>query len=590
MTDAPLHDAQLRVEGLSVSYRTRRNIASAIRDVSFTVAPGETVAIVGGSGSGKSTTAHSIVRLLAPNAVIESGRVTLGNDDLLRLRPRALRSIRGRRIGLIPQDPGAALNPVLRIGRQVAEVLLLHGLADRRNAPVLALEALEAAGLDQPSARARQYPHELSGGMRQRVLIAIALAARPSLVIADEATSALDVTVQRQILDHLELLTSSLGTSVLMITHDLGVAADRADRILVMHRGAIVEEGPPSRVLRAPEHPYTRSLIQAAPGLAAAPSLAVTPRGSALVASVPAGPQELTAAGPALSSPEAPEAPRSGGAEIVLQAEHLVKEFTVPDADGRKTTLLAVNDVSLSVARGETLGVVGESGSGKTTAARLLVRLARPTSGRILLDGEDVTTASGAALRNLRQQVQIVFQNPYTSLNPKMSIGDILAEPLRSFGLGSRADQRKRAATWLDRVGLPKSASERRPAELSGGQRQRVAIARALVLDPRLVVLDEPVSALDVLVQAQILAQLAELQREFGVSYVLISHDLAVVRRVAHHVSVMARGRVVEHGPVEQVLGQPQHDYTRQLVAAIPGTVNIPQPSNEEDKSDRYPE
>jgi peptide/nickel transport system ATP-binding protein len=565
-------DALLRVEGLSVSYRTRRDTASAVRDVSFTVAPGETVAIVGGSGSGKSTTAHSIVRLLPPNAVIESGRVTLGDDELIRARPRALRAIRGRRIGLIPQDPGAALNPVLRIGRQVAEVLLLHGLADRRNAPVLAVEALEAAGLDRPSARARQYPHELSGGMRQRVLIAIALAARPALVIADEATSALDVTVQRQILDHLGLLTTSLGTSVLMITHDLGVAADRADRILVMRQGAIVEEGPPSRVLRAPGHPYTRSLIRAAPSLSAAPSPPASRRGSVAAASAPA-----------------PSSPGSPGSEIVLRAEHLVKEFTVPDDRGRKTTLLAVDDVSLSVARGETLGVVGESGSGKTTAARLLVRLARPTSGRILLDGEDITTASGAALRNLRQQVQIVFQNPYTSLNPKMSIGDIVAEPLRSFGIGSRADQRKRAATWLDRVGLPRSAGERRPAELSGGQRQRVAIARALVLDPRLVVLDEPVSALDVLVQAQILAQLAGLQREFGVSYLLISHDLAVVRRVAHQVSVMSRGRIVEHGPVEQVLGQPQHDYTRQLVAAIPGTADIPQPSDEEDKSDRYP-
>jgi peptide/nickel transport system ATP-binding protein len=554
-------DVLLQVEGLSVDYRMRRRRVSAVRDVSFTVAAGETVALVGGSGSGKSTTAHSIVRLLPSTAVIGTGRVLLGGAELTRLRPRALRAIRGRRIGLIPQDPAVSLNPVLRIGRQVAEVLLLHGLADRKSAPIRAVEALEAAGLDQPSVRARQYPHELSGGMRQRVLIAIALAARPALVIADEATSALDVTVQRQILDHLEHLTRNLGTSVLMITHDLGVAADRADRILVMDRGSIVEEGVPSQVLDAPAHPYTRSLIEAAPSLAAS-------TGSA-TAAVRTAPAFLAASSGAAGA----SAAAGAGGGRVLEAEHLVKEFAIPDAAGGKSLLRAVNDVSLSVGRGETLGLVGESGSGKTTVARLLVRLARPTSGRIVLDGQDITAASGETLRRMRQQVQIVFQNPYTSLNPKMTIGDIVAEPLRSFRIGSRAEQRQRAATWLDRVGLPESVISRRPAELSGGQRQRVAIARALVLDPGLIVLDEPVSALDVLVQAQILAQLATLQQEFGVSYVLISHDLAVVRRVAHRVCVMSRGQVVEEGPVDQVLGRPQHDYTRQLVEAIPGSL-----------------
>jgi peptide/nickel transport system ATP-binding protein len=526
-------NALLRVEGLTVAYRVRRRTVSAIRDVGFTVAAGETVALVGGSGSGKSTTAHSIVRLLPANAVIESGRVLLGGDDLTGLRPRAMRTVRGKRIGLIPQDPAVSLNPVQRVGHQVAEVLLLHGLANRRNAPILAVEALEAAGLDQPSVRARQYPHELSGGMRQRALIAIALAARPRLVIADEATSALDVTVQRQVLDRLALLTKDLGTSVLMITHDLGVAADRADRILVMHSGGIVEEGTPSAVLGTPGHAYTRSLITAAPSL----GTAIRPNGAT-------------------------------PGETVLEAEHLVKEFAV----GR-TAFRAVDDVSLSVSRGETLGLVGESGSGKTTVARLLVRLARPTAGSITLDGREITAARGEALRAIRQRVQIVFQNPYTSLNPMMTVGDIVAEPLRSFGIGGRAQRRERAAMWLDRVGLAASVAGRRPAELSGGQRQRVAIARALVLDPRLVVLDEPVSALDVLVQAQILTQLAALQREFGVSYVLISHDLAVVRQVAHRVSVMSRGQIVESGPVDRVLGQPEHPYTRQLVDAIPGSI-----------------
>ncbi|MGH3252982.1 MAG: dipeptide ABC transporter ATP-binding protein [Trebonia sp.] len=542
-------DVLLRVEGLSVGYRSRRDTVSAVRDISFTVASGETVALVGGSGSGKSTTAHSIVRLLPPSAVIGSGKVILGGQELTGLRSRALRSIRGRRIGLIPQDPAVSLNPVLRVGRQVAEVLLLHGLADRRNAPALAVEALAAAGLDQPSARARQYPHELSGGMRQRVLIAIALAAKPALVIADEATSALDVTVQRQVLDHLEHLTRDLGTSVLMITHDLGVAADRADRILVMYQGGIVEQGAPDRVLRAPEHPYTQSLIEAAPSLAAAARRPVD------VAAAPA----VTAESPGVS---------------VLEAQHLVRDFQVPDAAGGKTAFRAVNDVSLSVGPGETLGVVGESGSGKTTLARMLLRLVPPTSGRILIDGHDSTTVRGEALRKLRQEIQYVFQNPYTSLNPKLTIGDIVAEPLRSFGVGGRTEQRQRAATWLDRVGLPRAVAGRRPAELSGGQRQRVAIARALVLNPRLVVLDEPVSALDVLIQAQILNLLASLQQEFGVSYLFISHDLAVVRRIARRVCVMSRGQVVEEGPVGQVLDRPQHDYTRQLVKAIPGSLH----------------
>jgi peptide/nickel transport system ATP-binding protein len=548
-------DVLLRVEGLSVGYRSRRDTVDAVRDVSFTVAPGETVALVGGSGSGKSTTAHSIVRLLPPNAVIGGGQIYLGGEELSRLRPRALRSVRGRRIGLIPQDPAVSLNPVMRIGRQVAEVLLLHGLADRRNAPVLAVEALAAAGLDQPSARARQYPHELSGGMRQRVLIAIALVARPSLVIADEATSALDVTVQRQVLDHLETMTRDLGTSVLMITHDLGVAADRADRILVMDQGSIVEQGAPDQVLRSPEHPYTKSLIEAAP------SLGAVTRRSASAAQVSSAAPE-TGAG----------APAGHPAAAVLEAEHLVRDFQVPDAAGGKTTFRAVDDVSLSVARGKTLGLVGESGSGKTTVARMLLRLVEPTSGRVLIDGRDVTAVRGESLRKLRQEIQYVFQNPYTSLNPKMAVGDIVAEPLRSFGIGGRAQQRERAASWLDRVGLPASAAGRRAAELSGGQRQRVAIARALVLDPRLVVLDEPVSALDVLIQTQILSLLASLQQEFGVSYLFISHDLAVIRRIAHRVSVMSHGQVVEEGPVEQVLGRPRHDYTRQLVDAIPGS------------------
>ncbi|HXW80852.1 MAG TPA: ABC transporter ATP-binding protein, partial [Acidimicrobiales bacterium] len=561
--------ALLEVEELSVYYRSGRRRLDAVRGVSFEVAPAETVALVGGSGSGKSTTAQAIVRLLPANGVIASGRVVLGGDELTKFGPRALRAIRGRRIGFVPQDPAVSLNPVHRIGRQVGEVLLLHGLADRRSAPLKAVDALEAAGLDRPAARARQYPHELSGGMRQRVLIAIALVARPSLVIADEATSALDVTVQRHILDQLARMTHELGTGVLMITHDLGVAADRADRILVMHEGRIVEAGPPAQVLGAPRHPYTLALIDAVPSLAA----------SARSGPLPLPPVRPTSSGPAFATPTdrrgsftgaaaTSEASPQAAAEIpLLAAEHLVKDFAVPDAAGHRTSFRAVDDVSLTVARRETLGLVGESGSGKTTTARILLRLEDPTAGRVILDGTDITELRGEPLRQVRRKVQVVFQNPYTSLNPKMSIADIVAEPLRSYGIASRVDRRRWARDWLDRVGLASSAFDRRPAELSGGQRQRVAIARALVLQPELVILDEPVSALDVLVQAQILAQLADLQAELGVSYLLISHDLAVVRRVAHRVAVMYRGRVVEEGPVDQVLERPGHDYTKELVA-----------------------
>lgn len=551
----------LAVEGLAVAYRQGRTSHAAVADVSFEVAAGETVALVGASGSGKSTTAHSIIRLLPSNAQIGSGRVLFAGEDLTRLGRRALRGIRGRRIGLVPQDPAVSLNPVQRIGKQVAEVLLLHGLADRRTATIRAVEALEAAGLDRPEVRARQYPHELSGGMRQRALIAIALAPKPSLVIADEATSALDVTVQRQILDHLAGMTRELGTAVLMITHDLGVAADRADRLLVMNQGRLVEEGAPDQVLAAPRHPYTQALIAAAPSLRASARSDVLPARAA--GAVTLGP---TARFDAADSPGGEEP------ETLLVAEHLVKEYVLHDPDGHKEVLRAVDDVSLAVGRGQTVGLVGESGSGKSTTARLLLRLADVTSGTVRLDGRDLTHLTGERLRQLRRKVQIVFQNPYTSLNPRMRILDIVAEPLRSFDVGSKSDQRRRAATWLDRVGLPRSAAGRRPAELSGGQRQRVAIARALVLDPELVVLDEPVSALDVLVQAQILTQLAELQREFGVSYLFISHDLAVVREVAHVAAVMQAGRIVEEGPVEQVLNRPSHEYTKELVDAIPGS------------------
>lgn len=543
-TDAASADepALLEVRGLSVSYRTRGGTVRAVRGVDLDVWPGQVTAVVGESGSGKSTTAHAITRLLAANGGIDAGTVRFGRHDLTALSERELRTVRGARIGLVPQDPTVSLNPVKRIGEQVAEVLRIHGLATRRSAPSAAVAILDRAGLPDAATRARQYPHELSGGMRQRALIAVAIAAKPQLIIADEPTSALDVTVQRVILDHLQHLTEQSGTAVLLVTHDLGVAADRAQRIVVMSEGRVVETGPTRDVLENPQHAYTRRLLASAPSLTTA-----RPRATA-----------------AVTAPAPDEVP-------LVEARNLVKEFRLPAAAGAARTLRAVDDVSLTLHRGRTLALVGESGSGKSTTARLVLRLVDPTSGSVLFDGADVTTARGAGARQLRRRAQLVYQNPYASLDPRFSIGEVITEPLRAFRVGDRASRLARARELLDRVALPGSVLDRRPAELSGGQRQRVAIARALALSPDLVVCDEPVSALDVSVQAQVLDLLAELQADTGVAYLFISHDLAVVRQIAHRVAVMRSGRVVETGTAEELFTHPRHDYTRELLAAIPG-------------------
>ncbi|MBO0848244.1 MAG: ABC transporter ATP-binding protein [Pseudonocardia sp.] len=532
----------LEIDELRVSYRTSRGTLTAVQGASLTVARGEVVAVVGESGSGKSTLAHAVIGLLPDNGRLDGGRVWLADRELTALPERALRGLRGRRIGLVPQDPTISLNPVKKIGAQVAEVLRTHRLADRRRARLDAVELLARAGLPDPAVRAEQYPHTLSGGMRQRVLIAIAIAAGPELLIADEPTSALDVTVQRQILDHLELLTRESGMSMLLITHDLGVAADRADRLMVMSRGQIVEHGPVERILRRPTEPYTRRLVDSAPGL-----------------------------NPAIrrSADQAKPAPP------IIEVTGLVKEFRLPRAGGRlgrqRRVVRAVDGVSFGIGRGETLALVGESGSGKTTTARLVLRLAEPTAGQVRFDGVDVTTVRGRAWWELRRRAQLIYQNPYASLDPKFGIDEVITEPLRAFGVGSAAQRRRRAVELVDRVALPASVLDRKPAELSGGQRQRVAIARALALSPDLVVCDEPVSALDVSVQAQVLELLAELQRDAGLSYLFISHDLAVVRRIAHRVGVMRHGRLLELRPTEELFDDPGTGYTRELVAAIAG-------------------
>ncbi|MEU1343583.1 ABC transporter ATP-binding protein [Streptomyces sp. NPDC005827] len=545
MTDEPengegVSTPLLEIRGLSVSYRTRSGSVAAVRGVDLDVWPGQVTAVVGESGSGKSTTAHAVTRLLAANGTIDAGTVRFGRHDLATLSEAELRTVRGARIGLVPQDPTVSLNPVKRIGEQVAEVLRVHGLATRRSAAAEAVEVLNRAGLPDAAVRARQYPHELSGGMRQRALIAVALAAKPELIIADEPTSALDVTVQRVILDHLQHLTEESGTAILLVTHDLGVAADRAQRLVVMSEGRVVEAGETRAVLADPRHEYTRRLLAAAPSLTTA-----RPR-----APVPAAPAD---------------------AVPLVEVRHLVKEFRLPRAGGEARTLRAVDDVSLTLHRGQTLALVGESGSGKSTTARLVLRLADPTSGQVLFDGTDITTATGERARQLRRRAQLVYQNPYASLDPRFSIAEVISEPLRAFKVGDRAARLARARELLDRVALPASTLERRPAELSGGQRQRVAIARALALSPDLVVCDEPVSALDVSVQAQVLDLLAELQADTGVAYLFISHDLAVVRQIAHQVAVMRAGRIVETGPPGELFTDPRHAYTRELLAAIPG-------------------
>ncbi|MEV0362221.1 ABC transporter ATP-binding protein [Nocardia fusca] len=532
-------DPLLQVEDLVVEYRTAAASTTAVDGISLTIGTGETVAVVGESGSGKSSLAHAVIGLPSAAGAVTAGRVTFAGERLDRLPARGWRRIRGAQIGFVPQDPAVSLNPVLRIGDQVAETLRIHGRADRRTAGAEAIRILTEAGIDRPALRARQFPQDLSGGQRQRVLIGIALACGPRLVIADEPTSALDVTVQRRILDHLAGRTAESGTAVLLITHDLGVAADRADRIVVMRHGRIVESGTAAEVFTEPRHEYTRRLLAAASGT---------------------------------GRTRRPE--RARAATPLLSARGLHKSFRV----ARGTTLAAVSDVSLTIDRGETLAIVGESGSGKSTTARIIARLEQPDRGTVEFDGTDIGGLRGARLREWRRRVQIVYQNPYASLNPKLTVGAIVAEPLRAFGIGDRSIRGDRVAELLRQVALPVSAAQRRPAELSGGQRQRVAIARALALRPDLVILDEPVSALDVSVQEQILSLLDALQTELSLSYLFVSHDLAVVRGMSDRVAVMREGRIVETGRTAEIFEAPRHEFTRELLLAVPGAARRHRP------------
>ncbi|MCX8554045.1 dipeptide ABC transporter ATP-binding protein [Mycolicibacterium mucogenicum] len=549
---APLLD----IRDLQVAFRVQGKSVPAVRGASLTVFPGQTVAIVGESGSGKSTTAAAVLGLLPGTGTVTGGQILFDGQDLAAASRRDFEKIRGSGVGLVPQDPNTNLNPVWRVGFQIRETLQANGAAKRGDARKRAIALLREAGMRDPDKRVNQFPHEYSGGMRQRALIAIGLACRPKLLIADEPTSALDVTVQRQILDHLEELTTELGTAVLLITHDLGLAAERAGHLVVMYKGRVVESGPTLQILQDPHHEYTKRLVRAAPSLASRRADGELIGDQALQLKVTEPAQEA-----------------SSGPEDVVVAANLVKDFpirgAVPFRGG--STFRAVNDVSFTLRRGTTTAVVGESGSGKSTVARMVLGLLEATSGTVHFDGKDVTSLRGAAAKEFRRRVQPVFQNPYGSLDPMYSIYRAIAEPLNIHGIGDKSSRTARVKELLDLVALPQSVMQRFPNELSGGQRQRVAIARALALNPEVVVCDEAVSALDVLVQAQILTLLRDLQNELGLSYLFITHDLAVVKEIAHHVIVMSRGEVVDSGPTDQVYENPTSDYTRMLIDAIPG-------------------
>ncbi|MDM8083154.1 ABC transporter ATP-binding protein [Cellulomonas cellasea] len=546
----------LAIRDLEVSFTTAAGVVPAVRGVDLTVYPGQTVAIVGESGSGKSTTAHAIIDLLPGTGKVTGGSIMFEGRDLATLSRREMVAVRGKEIGLVPQDPMSNLNPVWSVGFQVKEALKANGVARGTAADKRVAELLTEAGLPDAARRAKQYPHEYSGGMRQRALIAIGLAARPKLLIADEPTSALDVTVQRTILDHLQGLTEELGTAVLFITHDLGLAAERAEHLVVMYRGKVVESGPARDILSAPRHPYTQRLVASAPSLASQRIQSAKERGVATT--------ELLA-------------PTGGDGvnttrDDVVAVEHLTRTFKLRGGrPGKQKEFTAVDDVSFSIKRGTTMALVGESGSGKSTVANIVLNLLDPTSGRILFDGTDLSTLNRAQLFDFRRRVQPIFQNPYGSLDPMYSIYRTIEEPLRTHKIGDQKSREARVRELLDLVALPASTMRRYPNELSGGQRQRIAIARALALGPEVIVCDEAVSALDVLVQAQILTLLNDLQAELGLSYLFITHDLAVVRQIADEVCVMKSGKIVEAAVTDEVFDNPREQYTRDLLAAIPG-------------------
>ena len=550
---APPGDPLLTVENLSIGFaHVPRPL---VRGVSFELRPGRSVALVGESGSGKSLTARTLVGLTGAGAQVSADRLVLASDiDLLAASARQWQRIRGGRVGFVLQDALVSLDPLRRIGQEIDEALRLHTDLPRRARRERVHELLADAGIPSPALRAKERPAQLSGGLRQRALIASAIAAGPEILIADEPTTALDSTVQAQVLELLAQRRAA-GQALLLISHDLAVVADVADEVLVMRSGEVVERGAPQQVLTDPQHPYTKALVRAIPGPAT--------RGTRLAAT--ATPEAAETGGDAVTGVSATSAADSEP-ETVLQVDGVRKTFRTPGGERR----VAVADVSLTLGRGEILGVVGESGSGKSTIGRALAGFSAPQSGTIRVGDFQAESLTKRQLREYRRTVQLVHQNPASALDPVHTVGASIAEPLRNFRIGTKAERTELVAQAMGRVALDPGLASRRPRELSGGQLQRIAIARALVIEPRLVVFDEAVSALDVTVQAQILELIQRLQEELGLTYVFISHDLAVVRQIAHSVTVLSQGHQVETGPVEQVFARPEDPYTQRLLAAIP--------------------
>jgi peptide/nickel transport system ATP-binding protein len=523
----------LSVRGLSVSLPSGGDRRFAVEDVSFDVAPGEVVCVVGESGSGKSVTAFTVMGLLARELKPESGAVLLEDEDVLKVTLQRLRDLRGARMAMIFQEPATALNPVETVGAQIDEVLAIHTTMSAAERRARVIELLDSMHLPEPETLYDKYPHQMSGGQRQRVMIAAAMALDPALLIADEPTTALDVTTQAQILQLIKELQARRGAGVLFITHDFGVVEEIADRVVVMRQGRVVEAGPAAQVLRAPKSDYTRMLIDSVPSM--------TP------------PKRAPAAGP-----------------VAVETAGLVKRYGGGGLFNRSEGFLAVKGVDLAVRRGETLGVVGESGSGKSTVARCIVRLIDPTDGMVRLGGSDIAKLSPRGLRPFRRRIQIVFQDPFRSLNPRRTVGASVIEGPLNFGL-SRAEAVARARALMEKVGLSPDALDRYPHQFSGGQRQRIAIARALAMEPDVIIADEPVSALDVSVQKQVLELLDQVKREFDLALLFITHDLRVAAQICDRIMVMQRGEVVEAGPTAEMFAAPKHPYTAALLAAAPG-------------------
>ncbi len=556
----------LSVEGLTTSFLVDGSWKSVVRDVSFEVMPGETVAIVGESGSGKSVTSLSVMRLLAKATSRIEGNVVLNGRNLLSLSDRQMRDIRGNDVAMIFQEPMTSLNPIFTIGRQISEALTCHRAMTPAEARAETIRLLEKVRIPNAAARFNEYPHQFSGGMRQRVMIAMALASRPKLLIADEPTTALDVTIQGQILDLIKVLQEEEGMAVLFITHDMGVVAEISDRTIVMYRGEAVESGLTADIFHRGKHPYTRALLSAVPRLGSMKGQHWPLR----FPTVDIQTGETTVPAPVADTVDKRKTP-------ILEVRNLTTRFDIRSGlFSRKTGAVhAVENVSFDLFQGETLSLVGESGCGKSTTGRSITRLVQPNSGEVILDGTSVLSLDQIALRTMRKSIQMIFQDPFASLNPRMSVGATIAEPFIVHRLGTQKQAREKAVDLLERVGLSADMFSRYPHEFSGGQRQRIAIARALSLDPKVIVADESVSALDVSIKAQVVNLLLDLQQDFNLSFLFISHDMAVVERVSHRVAVMYLGEIVEIGPRAAVFDNPQHAYTKTLMNAVP----VPDPA-----------